>query len=147
MERRELRPTDRVKCLRCGKTEVVAKADYWNAVFDEGVITGFLCPDCQTQDEWLEAEVNEALTDFSKAIEVHNIDELLDLFRPLWKEALETIANGEVERGNNMLAEYLERFRKGANALNRYNFDAQLENIGEAYAVLQELGELPRLDG
>ena len=145
MEFRKLGPTDRVKCLRCGKTEVAAKAKYWNAVFDEGVITAFLCPDCQTQDEWLEAEVNEAVTDYSKVVEVHNLDELLDLFRPQRQEALETIANGEVERGNNMLAEYLERFRKAFNALNRYNFDAQLENIGEAYAVLQELGEFPKL--
>lgn len=145
MEFRKLGPTDRVKCLRCGKTEVVAKADYWNAVFDEGVITGFLCPDCQTQDEWLEAEVNEAVTDYSKVVEVHNLDELLDLFRPQLQEALKTIANGDVEGGNRQLAECLERFRKGANALNRYNFDAQLENIGEAYAVLQELGELPKL--
>ena len=82
MKRGALRPTDRVKCSRCGKTEVVAKADYWNVVFDKGVPTGFLCPDCQTQDEWLEAEVNEATTDYSKVIGVHSLDELLDLFRP-----------------------------------------------------------------
>lgn len=147
MNLRELKPTSIINCVRCGKPEFVGNAKLWNVVYDAGVPTCFICPECQTQDEFLEAEVNEALTDYSKCVEVHDIDELLDLFRPKWQEALETIANGEVERGNNMLAEYLERFRKGANALNRYNFDAQIENIGEAFAVLQELGELPRLDG
>lgn len=144
MERKELKPTDIIQCVRCGKSEFVGNAGLWNVVYDAGVATCFICPDCQTQDEFLEAEVNDSLTDYSKTIKVHNLDELLDHFRPQWRKALEAIASGEVELGNQQFAECLERFRKGFNALNRYNFDAQLRNTGEAFELLKELGEFPR---
>jgi hypothetical protein len=36
-------------CDRCGaryRTQAAAKKKLWNAVFDQGAIAGFLCPDC-----------------------------------------------------------------------------------------------------
>lgn len=140
-----IRLVRRVKCARCGKTESANNAKLWNAVFDKGVLTHYLCPDCQTQEEFLEAEVNEALTDYSKARAISSFDELIGSFRPHWHEALEIIARGETERGNEQLRVYLERFRVAFNSMYRNHKDVQLTDIGEAFALLQEVGEFPAL--
>ena len=144
MKTRKLKAHDLIKCDRCGKVEFAGTAEKWNAVFGKGIITGFLCPDCQTDEEDLEAQVNEAVIDYSKTVTVSTIPELLDLFRPLWGEALRIIANGEAERGNALLDEYIARFRKGFNYMNRHNLHAQLADDEEARALLCDLKELPR---
>lgn len=58
-----------VKCSRCGRRFRMGAQDapYWNAVFHDGIMTGALCPDCQTDAEDLEAQVNDAVFDYSKA--------------------------------------------------------------------------------
>lgn len=38
--------------------------DGWNATVSRGVITGYLCPGCQTPDENAEAEIHEATLDY-----------------------------------------------------------------------------------
>ena len=145
MSKKRLEPYDLVECLRCGKTEFAGNADNWNAVFDAGVIVAFLCPDCQTDEENIEAQVNEATIDYSKMKIVSTLDELMELLRPRFDEALETIAAGDTERGNAMFRDCLERFRKAWNAGNRHNLDMQLYSVEDAYAVLVRLGELPEL--
>ncbi len=141
----ELTPTSMIKCARCGKPEFVGNAKLWNVAFDTGVPTCFICPDCQTREEFLEAEVNEATMDYSNARAISSMDELLEYFRPKWNKALRTIARGKVKRGNAEFRECLEKFRKAFNALNRHNFNAQLNNVDEAFHFLQQHGEFPKL--
>ncbi len=51
----------RLMCKRCPATTDLHKPDArWNAVWDKGYLTGFLCPDCQTPEENAEAEINAA---------------------------------------------------------------------------------------
>lgn len=137
-------PYEIIDCMRCGKSEFVGNAEGWNTVFDKGVIVGHICPGCQTDEEDIEAQVNEALTDYSNVKAVRNLDDLLNLFRPLWVGDLRIIANGETERGNNLLSEHLERFMNGYNALFRDDPDNQIKDIKAAYSKLVELGELPK---
>ncbi|OAH41764.1 hypothetical protein AYJ66_07270 [Dietzia cinnamea] len=54
-----------IKCGRCRKR--CRNAEGWNAVYAQGYITGYLCPKCQTPEESLEAQVNEATLDYSKS--------------------------------------------------------------------------------
>lgn len=51
-----------VKCSRCGKR--MRRMDGWNAVFKNGSAVAFVCPDCQTEAESIEAEVNAATLDY-----------------------------------------------------------------------------------
>lgn len=53
--------------MRCRRRVRAGASDFdsWNVMFREGVVVGLLCPACQTSDEHLEAEVNEATTDYS----------------------------------------------------------------------------------
>ena len=39
-------------------------ATAWNVTTSMGVITGYLCPTCQTPEENAEAEINEATLDY-----------------------------------------------------------------------------------
>ena len=54
------------KCSRCRRRFRMNAADndLWNVVFKDGRVTGYLCPDCQTDAEDLEAQVNEATLDY-----------------------------------------------------------------------------------
>jgi len=56
----------KVKCKRCGKRSTLeqAAAQNWNTVFDRGRATGYLCHECQTPAENLEAEVNHATIEY-----------------------------------------------------------------------------------
>ncbi|KAB8294528.1 hypothetical protein [Bifidobacterium avesanii] len=58
-----------IKCDRCRRRfRMGAKdAEYWNLVFRDGRPTAVLCPDCQTDAEALEAQVNEATLDYRRA--------------------------------------------------------------------------------
>ena len=64
----ELTPSTLITCDRCGKSEFLAFAaeQQWNYTADKGHIVGFLCHDCQTDEEDLEAQVNESLIDYSR---------------------------------------------------------------------------------
>lgn len=55
-----------IKCSRCNRT-IRNENDLaaWNVVFDRGTLTGYLCPDCQTEDENLEARFKEITIDYS----------------------------------------------------------------------------------
>ena len=145
IETRRLQPHDIVECARCGKIEFAGNAEGWNTVFDMGVIAGFLCPECQTPEEDLEAQVNEATIDYSKTKAISTFDDLFAMFRPRWREALRVIAGGDAERGNAQLWDEVEKFRKAWNGMNRYNLDAQLSDAQEAYMNLVDMGELPEL--
>lgn len=58
-----------IKCTRCRRR--MRREDGWNCTFNAGRPTGeFLCPDCQTPEESIEAKVNEATLDYSSAITV-----------------------------------------------------------------------------
>lgn len=52
-----------VRCDRCGRR--MGNGEDWNVAFSVGNAAGYLCPDCQTNDESLEAQVDEVLTDYS----------------------------------------------------------------------------------
>ena len=56
----------RLVCMRCGLVYDGGRSDAakWNAVFDRGALVGGLCPDCQTPEEDLEAQANEATIDY-----------------------------------------------------------------------------------
>jgi hypothetical protein len=51
------------RCDRCRRR--LRGGTDWNVVVERGVITGLLCPDCQTPDENAEAVINEATTDYA----------------------------------------------------------------------------------
>ncbi|EYT51538.1 hypothetical protein H483_0118070 [Dietzia sp. UCD-THP] len=59
-----------IKCDRCRKR--CRNDEGWNAVYEDGFVIGYLCPKCQTSEESLEAQVNDATLDYSKTF----IDEL-----------------------------------------------------------------------
>lgn len=56
-----------IDCQRCGKSEFfgVAAEQGWNFEAKDGAIAFFLCPDCQTEAEFLEAQANGATLDYS----------------------------------------------------------------------------------
>jgi len=54
------------RCSRCGRRPGnPADRSGWNTVWRNGVVTGFLCPDCQTPEENTEAVINEATVDYA----------------------------------------------------------------------------------
>lgn len=52
------------KCDRCKGTPTAQDRHLWNVTVKQGIIVGFLCPNCQTVEEDLEAQVNEATIDY-----------------------------------------------------------------------------------
>lgn len=53
---------------RCGvrmERESAAKQALWNAVYKEGIVVDFLCPDCQTDAESVQATIKEATLDYN----------------------------------------------------------------------------------
>jgi hypothetical protein len=54
------------RCGRCDRQMPPDDNERWNIRWSRGVITGFLCPECQTPEENAEAEVHEALFDYEK---------------------------------------------------------------------------------
>ena len=53
-------------CDRCGRrARSLARMHDWNVIVEFGSVTGLLCPDCQTAEENLEAEVNHATLDYT----------------------------------------------------------------------------------
>jgi hypothetical protein len=57
------------KCYRCGKR--YRGHGNWNVDFIAGLKVGILCPDCQTSEEHIAAEVNLATEDYSGLQDVH----------------------------------------------------------------------------
>ena len=55
-----------MQCDRCRRLIRLNQAEGWNATFRQGVIVGYLCPNCQTAEENAEAEINEATLDYSQ---------------------------------------------------------------------------------
>lgn len=54
----------RARCSRCGR-RVKGDPDA-NVTMRDGVAVGFTCSACQTDEEHLEAEVNDATTDYGR---------------------------------------------------------------------------------
>lgn len=54
------------RCGRCRRRPTAEQwtREAWNVTMADGVIIGFLCPDCQTAEENAEAEINEATLDY-----------------------------------------------------------------------------------
>ncbi|WHP18814.1 hypothetical protein [Cellulomonas sp. ES6] len=52
------------RCMRCSRRW--RGADDWNSVWKSGVLTGLLCPDCQTPEENAEAEINAVGLDYDR---------------------------------------------------------------------------------
>ena len=52
----------RSHCIRCRQPEVPGQ---WNVRYKQGLEVGLVCPDCQTDEESLGADVSEALIDYS----------------------------------------------------------------------------------
>jgi hypothetical protein len=42
------------------------RATHWNVNLRAGVIVGYVCPSCQTAEEWAEAEINEATLEYNR---------------------------------------------------------------------------------
>jgi hypothetical protein len=57
-----------LKCSKCGRRfrERAFDAEFWNVELHAGIITQVLCPDCQTPEQDMEAQVNEAMLDYSR---------------------------------------------------------------------------------
>lgn len=58
-----------IRCSRCNRRyrKWSADADRWNMVFEGGMFTGaYLCPRCQTPEENLEAEAQQATLDYER---------------------------------------------------------------------------------
>lgn len=53
-----------VRCSRCHRRCVNDKD--WNTMWKQGVLVGFVCPDCQTPEESLEARVNQSVYDYDR---------------------------------------------------------------------------------
>jgi hypothetical protein len=51
-----------IKCSRCDRRFREGAADCleWNGTLKDGRVVGVLCPNCQTDAEYLEAAINEA---------------------------------------------------------------------------------------
>ena len=52
-----------IPCQRCGKRK--PKDKLLNLTFKDGVVIGVVCGDCQTTEEYVEAEVHLAMIDYS----------------------------------------------------------------------------------
>lgn len=58
-----------VRCSRCGRLlrdAPCVDALRWNVDAQNGCAVGFVCPDCQTDAEDVEAQANEAVLDYSR---------------------------------------------------------------------------------
>lgn len=56
------------RCMRCNRPYSEANdKELWNGDFWHGFLMGIICPDCQTDSESIEAQVNEATFDYSQA--------------------------------------------------------------------------------
>ena len=53
----------KLPCLRCGRKKPHDRL--LNFVAKDGVVTGVICGDCQTTEEYIEAEVHAAMIDYS----------------------------------------------------------------------------------
>lgn len=53
-----------IRCSRCNRR--YRGRGEWNYSLARGVITGALCPDCQTPEENAEAEIHAATLDYSR---------------------------------------------------------------------------------
>lgn len=71
-----------ITCNRCQKR--YRNEGEWNTVFHAGRIAGYVCPDCQTAEEHVEAVVNETLTDYDASEEIIGVTEALlaDVLNP-----------------------------------------------------------------
>lgn len=50
-----------IECYRCGKRCNIGSAVEWNIEYVAGLELGAVCPDCQSAEEDIEAQVNEAM--------------------------------------------------------------------------------------
>ena len=56
------------RCMRCGRAyKDATDIELWNMDCWHGYLMGVICPDCQTDSEDMEAQVNEATFDYSNA--------------------------------------------------------------------------------
>lgn len=60
--RRHMTRNSVIDCQRCGKSEFlgIAAEQGWNVELKDGAVDYFLCPNCQTEAEHLEAHINES---------------------------------------------------------------------------------------
>ncbi|MFJ2272302.1 hypothetical protein ACIOHO_39660 [Streptomyces sp. NPDC087849] len=58
------------RCSRCGRAcwEAAEDASRWNGEVDQGILVGLICPECQTPEEHIGAEVNESTLDYANAV-------------------------------------------------------------------------------
>lgn len=56
-----------IRCSRCSTKTKFKKATDWNIVYDKGLVAGFLCGRCITDQEYAEAEINAATLNYSTA--------------------------------------------------------------------------------
>jgi hypothetical protein len=50
-------------CSRCGRRP--RDDTGWNVALEDGYAVGFICPECQTAEESVQAELNDAILDYS----------------------------------------------------------------------------------
>lgn len=54
-----------IKCDRCSRR--MRNQSDWNVTVKAGHIAGYRCPDCQTPEDYIEAQINWATIDYSKS--------------------------------------------------------------------------------
>lgn len=75
-----------VRCGRCGSYRRRSSDPFhWNEESVAGLVIGYLCPDCQTSEEHIEAEVNVTLSPPSehRAVKVEGREGLVKLIYAL----------------------------------------------------------------
>ncbi|WP_189819667.1 hypothetical protein [Streptomyces olivaceoviridis] len=57
-------------CSRCTRACWKDGGDFrrWNGTMSRGILVALICPDCQTPEEHIEAEVKEATLDYAGAV-------------------------------------------------------------------------------
>lgn len=62
-------------CARCSKpfTNTREQIDTWAVTTTDGVMTGIVCPGCQTAEEHVEAETRAALDNPEKTVEISSV--------------------------------------------------------------------------
>lgn len=84
-----------IKCRRCGRR--LRNPEGWNVVYNGGLIEGYLCPECQTNEESMEAQVNEALEDYSKMRTGGPREEVLDAIAVDLQERIQMAVRSRLE--------------------------------------------------
>jgi hypothetical protein len=120
-----------VKCYRCGKRH--RGQDGWNEDYVAGLVIGHLCPDCQSSEENLGAEVNLVLNPPSdhRAVKMKTSNDTVKLIMGL----INVYPNEGLMRSK---ADLLEQRRKDSQAFEMVRLMRTIADAMESGELLEE---------